>query len=309
MVQLLNRLAVSATWLIALSSLLGFSGRYSRWFDHFSNFRVQYFLLGSVLALWYFFRRQHRLAVLNVLIFVGNGWYVVSWFFVSQSTSAAKADFRIYHANVLYKNRDFGPVTQQIREETPDFFFINEATPPLIAHLTQKLGNEYPYSFYVYAKNATRVFVGSRVPIRIDSAATFAFKGLIKFITVVNNKPLTIIACHAYNPLKKEDFGIRNRQLKYITALVEKEHNPTLVVGDLNITPWSVFYEDLIKESGLHNCRQGFGLNPSWPTWVPPMLIPIDHCLINHQLETIGFRTGRYNKSDHLPLVIELRFR
>ncbi|MFN4147595.1 MAG: endonuclease/exonuclease/phosphatase family protein, partial [Runella sp.] len=82
-----------------------------------------------------------------------------------------------------------------------------------------------------------------------------------------------------------------------------------LVVGDLNITPWSVFYQRMITHSGLSNCRDGFGWQPTWHYWGGPMRIPIDHALVNAKLETVDFRTEGYNKSDHLPLVIDLRFK
>ncbi|WP_428665441.1 endonuclease/exonuclease/phosphatase family protein [Runella sp.] len=309
MVRILKQWLNFASWAVLFASLIGFLGEYSRWFDHFASFRVQYCLLSLALLLWQLYRRQWLLAVVSLGIFLFNGWLGLEWIRTSQANSPDKADITLYHANVLYKNHDFSLVTQQIREENPDFFSINEATPALIAHLKKTFTKEYPYTFFVVAKNDTEVFVGSQTPIVVDSAATFAIKGLIKFSTVVQDKPVTIIACHAYNPIKETDFIIRNQQLRHIAALVKKEPNPTIVVGDLNITPWSVIYRQFISASGLINSRKGFGLNPSWPSWMPLMLIPIDHCLINDQLETVAFRTGKYNKSDHYPLLIHLRFR
>lgn len=309
MVRLLNQTATYASGLVLFASLIGFLGEYSRWFDHFSAFRVQYCFLSLLLSVFQFYQKQWRLAILTGLLFLFNGWLAVPWLFINKTIAVEKADFKVYHANVLFKNLDYLPVTQQIIEEKPDVISINEATPPLIAHLKKTFADKYPYSFYLSAKNDTKVFVASRTPIRIDSAATFAVKGLIRFTTEIHGKPLTVIACHAYNPLKQIDFLTRNQELRHIAALVKREGNPTLVIGDLNITPWSVIYQKFIAASQLINARQGFGLNPTWPSWMPLLRIPIDHCLINHSLETTGFETGKYNKSDHYPLIIHLRFR
>ncbi len=309
MVRVLKQTLQYAPWLVLFASLIGYLGEYSRWFDHFSSFRVQYCFLSLMLAIWQLLRKQWTLTTVSVVVFFGNAGLVKDWLFLSKSVSQNKADFKVYHANVLFKNHDYSLVTQQIREEKPDFFSINEATPPLIAHLKKTFAQEYPHSFVVFAKNDTEVFVASRTPIVVDSAATFAVRGLMRLTTIVQNKPLTIIACHAYNPIKEVDFIIRNQELKHIAALMTQERNPTLVIGDLNITPWSVIYQDFIMKSGLTNCREGFGLHPSWPVWMPLMLIPIDHCLINNRLETVAFQTGKYTKSDHYPLVIQLRFR
>ena len=186
----------------------------------------------------------------------------MSWFDTSRRTGNLKTDFRIFHANVLFKNLDYLPVTKQIQEEKPDFISINEATPAFISHFRKALAKEYPYTFYVVAKNNTKVLVGSRTPFVVDSVASFAVKGVLKLTTLVKGKPITIIACHAYNPLVLKDFEMRNQQLKQMARLVKKQTDPTIIVGDLNITPWSAFYQDFIEESGLVNCRQGFWIKP-----------------------------------------------
>lgn len=308
MVRLLKQFSVLTPLGVLAASLIGFAGKYSRWFDHFSNFRVQYLLLSMALLIYFLVKKQRVGMTVSFVSLLLNAWLVVSWFDTSQKNKDSKADFRIFHANVLFKNLDYLSVTEQIREEKPDFISINEAMPAFINHFRKAFAKEYPYTFFVVAKNNTQVLVGSRTPFVVDSVASFAVKGVLKLTTSVKGKTLTIIACHAYNPLVLRDFKMRNEQLKQMARLVKKQTEPTLVVGDLNITPWSAFYQDFIKESGLLNCRQGFGLNPTWPSWFFPMWIPIDHCLINNQLETADFRIGNYNKSDHLPVIIDVRF-
>lgn len=308
MVRLLKRFLVLTPWGVLVASLIGFAGKYSRWFDHFSSFRVQYLVLSVAFLVYFLVKKQRAGMAVSFVSLLLNAWLVMSWFDTSRRNSDLKADFRIFHANVLFKNLDYLPVTKQIREEKPDFVSINEATPAFINHFRKTLAQEYPYTFYVVAKNNTKVLVGSRAPFVVDSVASFGVKGVLKLTTLVKGKPLTIIACHAYNPLVLKDFKMRNQQLKQMAQLVKKQAGPTLIVGDLNITPWSAFYQDFIEESGLTNCRKGFGLNPTWPSWFFPMWIPIDHCLINDKLKTADFRVGKYNKSDHLPVIIDLRF-
>jgi endonuclease/exonuclease/phosphatase (EEP) superfamily protein YafD len=308
MVRLLKQVAVMAPWGILAASLIGFAGKYSRWFDHFSNFRVQYLLLSIVLLVYFLVKKQRVGMAVSFISLLLNARLVMGWFDSSRKNSDLKPDFRVFHANVLFKNVDYWTVTEQIREEKPDFISINEATPAFINHFRKALMKEYPYTFFVVAKNNTQVLVGSRRPFVVDSVASFAVKGVLKLTTIVKGKPLVFIACHAYNPLVLRDFEMRNQQLKQMAGLVKQQTNPTLVVGDLNITPWSAFYQDFIRESGLTNCRKGYGLNPTWPSRFFPMWIPIDHCLINSQLETVGFRVGKYNKSDHLPVIIDVQF-
>jgi endonuclease/exonuclease/phosphatase (EEP) superfamily protein YafD len=308
MVQLLKRIWFLAYWGILAASLIGFLGKYSRWFDHFSSFRMQYLLLSMAFLIYFSVKKQLVGMAISLGILLLNAWFVAPWLDYSKIGKGSKVDFRIFHANVLFKNLNYSLVTEQIRKEKPDFISINEATPVLINYFRKTFTKDYPYTFYVVAKNNTQVLVGSQTPFVVDSVASFAVKGIIKLTTLVKGKPLTIIACHAYNPLDLRDFEMRNQQLKQIAQFVKREANPIVVVGDLNITPWSVFYQDFIGESDLLNCQKGFGLHATWPVLFLPMRIPIDHCLINNQLETADFRAGHDVNSDHLPLVIDLRF-
>lgn len=308
MVRLLKSLVILTPWGILVASLIGFSGKYSRWFDHFSSFRVQYLLLSVVLLVYFLVKKQRVGVAVSLVSLLLNTWLTIPWLDYSKTGKDSKADLRIFHINVLFKNLEYLSITEQIRKEKPTFISINEATPAFIHFFKKAFAREYPYTFHVAAKNNTQVLVGSQSPFMVDSAASFSVKGIIKFTTFIKDKPLTIIACHAYNPLVLKDFEMRNQQLKQIAQLLKKETSPAIVVGDFNITPWSVFYQDFIKESSLRNCRKGFGLYPTWPALFLPMRIPIDHCLINNQLETADFRVGNNVKSDHLPLVIDLRF-
>ncbi len=315
MVRILNKALLLGVWMVVVASLLGFWGRHSRWLDHFASFRVQYFLLSLGLSLWflgqYLYQKKRRDAfqLLLALFSLGlNGWFVIPWLDYSKANISTTADFRIYHANILYKNKDYAFITNRIVSNKPLFISINEATPAFIQHLDSTLGKQYPYGFDVLAKANTRVVIRSQVPVLLDTAVAFKTKGMMRLTTQVQGKPLTIIACHAYNPLWKEDFLIRNRQLKQMAEIIKREKNPTVIIGDLNLTPWSVFYESFISETGLKNSRQGFGVQPTWPTSFLPLRIPIDHCLTNSLLETTSFKIEKPTKSDHLPLEIGLRF-
>ncbi len=82
-----------------------------------------------------------------------------------------------------------------------------------------------------------------------------------------------------------------------------------MVLGDLNVTPWSPFFRDLLREGALRNARKGYGLRPTWPTMLPPLLIPVDHCLVSSGVTVHDCRAGRNVGSDHYPLVVDFSLR
>ena len=56
--------------------------------------------------------------------------------------------------------------------------------------------------------------------------------------------------------------------------------------------------------------RLGFGVQATWPSVyrIPPMMIPIDHCLVSPDVRVVGRRVGPHIGSDHLPVIVELQF-
>jgi endonuclease/exonuclease/phosphatase family metal-dependent hydrolase len=69
---------------------------------------------------------------------------------------------------------------------------------------------------------------------------------------------------------------------------------------------WSPYYSQLMRDSGLMNARKGFGVLPTWPSHVPFLKIPLDHCLVSADISAAHIRTAEAIGSDHLPLIVDL---
>ena len=78
-------------------------------------------------------------------------------------------------------------------------------------------------------------------------------------------------------------------------------------MGDLNVSPWSAEFRQLLKDSQLRDSTKGFGLQPTWPTHVRLMQIPIDHLLYSSDIKIIDRRVGPNIGSDHYPLIVDLQ--
>src|SRR5262245_25992548 len=84
---------------------------------------------------------------------------------------------------------------------------------------------------------------------------------------------------------------------------------PVIMLGDFNCTPWSPAFAELEARSRLRNSQLGFGTNPTWPTYLPGMQLPIDHCLLSASLVAVDRFVGPAFGSDHYPLVVDVGVR
>jgi endonuclease/exonuclease/phosphatase (EEP) superfamily protein YafD len=90
-------------------------------------------------------------------------------------------------------------------------------------------------------------------------------------------------------------------ELSYMAG--EQKH-PVLLIGDLNVSPFSYWFRRVVCESGLKDSTKGFGFQPSWPSHNRLLRIPVDHVLhspeiIIHNRVVLG-DVG----SDHFPVVV-----
>ena len=80
----------------------------------------------------------------------------------------------------------------------------------------------------------------------------------------------------------------------------------TIVLGDLNITPYSPSYRKYFGSSRLRNAVAAEGWRPSWPSIFPVAWIPIDHVLVSEAISVKGVARGPFIWSDHFPIIARL---
>jgi endonuclease/exonuclease/phosphatase (EEP) superfamily protein YafD len=113
------------------------------------------------------------------------------------------------------------------------------------------------------------------------------------------------MATHPLPPAGRDYSRWRNNQLAQLPGWVHRATSPLLLLGDLNVSPWSSHFRRLLRESGLRDSSQGRGVLPTWPTFSPLLRIPIDHCLYSQGIAIVDRRTGPHVGSDHFPVIVD----
>jgi endonuclease/exonuclease/phosphatase (EEP) superfamily protein YafD len=115
----------------------------------------------------------------------------------------------------------------------------------------------------------------------------------------LDGRPVRILGTHPVSPLTPSRAARRDAHLEWLAGQIAGISEPVVLLGDLNLTPWSAHFEPFLADAGLRDPRRVQGLRPTWPAPVGPFGIPIDHALHSPEVETVGWQLGPSFGSDH----------
>jgi len=204
-------------------------------------------------------------------------------------------------------NRRHDLVRALIGECEPDLIVLEEVDHEWMTALLG-LHTAYPHVCQQPREDNFGIALFSRVPLGSAQIIHLGEAGVPSVTARVDlaGKPVLVLGTHPVPPWGSEGSRLRNQQLESIPGFLAPWKGLVILVGDLNTTPWSHHFESLIRDAELVDSSRGFGLQPSWPSDLLPLRIPIDHCLLSADLRTVSRELGPRIGSDHLPLLVEV---
>ncbi len=294
--------------LSCLCTITGFIGQAWWIFDLTSHFRVQYAFALTFVACAFASRKKFKpalifvgFAALNLAIVLSHGWFghVVA--------KPAGQTLRVMLINVHTENQRYDLVKARIRENNPDVVVVEEVNGRWLDQLAG-LSDTYPHSCSEPREDNFGILLLSKLPlenpeiVHLGDAELPSVTALIKF----GNKSITLLGTHPLPPASRESTLLRNEQFSAIAQFLNGLKGSAILLGDLNATPWSHSFKQLLQETGLADSSRGFGLQTSWPANLFFLRIPIDHCLLSSDLRVANRWIASDIGSDHLPLVVEI---
>jgi len=282
-----------------------------RYLEMFSHFRLQYFVASVLLTLAFVALRWQSYVVVGVATIALNAYLVVPWYLPTERLDAGGSSdptpVKLLHANVLASNHDATRFIELVGEEQPDLIVMQETTPQWLA-LLDSIKASYPYKLAEPRDDSFGIAFYSKFPLDSTAIIESVPRGIPSLIAEarIGARRLNIISTHPMPPIGSADYGARNLQLDSVAQLASRTPEPLIVIGDLNITMWSHQYARFEEQSMLQNARRGFGVEPTWPLFLLPAMIPIDHCLVSDGIVVTDFRTGPAIGSDHLPIIVSV---
>jgi endonuclease/exonuclease/phosphatase (EEP) superfamily protein YafD len=300
-------------------TIVGFMGQLWWVFDLASHFRPQYFIALVILVVLFAKEKKWKSTGVGIICGLANFMLISPYIgTINSVTEANQSQLRILSMNLNHNNSSYKKAQLLIKKTQPSVLILQELDNSWEKGLGETLA-KFPYSAklpentmygvdfiipnFLIPKEELFIGLFSHLPFEriMTDRSDFYIKGSFK----LKEKIFTLFGVHLTSPVGRVRSDARNKQLALLVEEIQKKNQPTVVVGDFNITPWSHYFEEFIQKSRLRDTRKGLGVYPTWPTLFPPLSIPIDHSLTSNGIKVGSFSSGPSFGSDHLPTILD----
>ena len=286
-----------------------FAGFFAPWIpqadiaNHFRPLTLSGCIGGLLLT---FALRRHWLAInLVALATINAGLILIACIFAAAPAATGPGrDLKILNFNVYGANDKLAEVGKWIAAQNADIAVLEEMTSRSKPGLMPALQAAFPY---IYDCNCNDIVIASKRPWTASNGQTRTTSlPSWSWIDIDNGSAgkLRIIGLRPYYPYRSSEQAVHYSWIE--TQLTELKQ-PTIVVGDFNLTPWSWKLQRLSHRTGLvrHGTwARSWPAQDNWPN-IPAFLI--DNVLTSPEIKAVSFETGPGLGSDHLPIIATIR--
>lgn len=272
-------------------------------FDLASHFWPFYAVLLALAAGWLLVRRRWRDGGVAAAALLLNLTAILPYYL--PATSPQGTPLRLVVCNLFSGNPTPSQALDFLEASDADVLVLLEVDPDWAERL-QSLRTRYPHGWIVPQEGNFGIALLSRQPLRDMEQINFGLSGVPTLTAVLVEADVRIVATHPLPPINGRFAARRDVQLADIARYCADSPRPVLVAGDLNATPWSGPFRDLVHSGRLRDSSHGHGLQPTWPTLGPIALLPIDHVLVSSELGVRQRTVGPAIGSDHRPVVVDM---
>lgn len=301
---------------LVLASVVALAAERVWWADLLVHFRVQYVAVASLLLglSWWFGRRDWLLAAVLALLLnavpVLRAMPAPAPIASASAATPAGERVRIASFNLFWRNTDHDAAIAWARATQADVLVFVEVDARWERAL-DRLRDQYPHAHGERRAGHTGTLVLSRWPLGALQVLDTGTPGTPEVALAVERPagPLRLIAVHASWPMGRAASAARARDFAAVADAAREAASPVVAIGDFNITPWSPHFGALLARAGLRDAASGFGWQPTWPRFLPPLGLQIDHALVSPDVIVNSFARANVEGSDHRPIVVDLQLR
>ena len=312
-------LAASALVIVVATTAAGFFARYHWAADLFTNLRVQQVIgligAGIILAIG---RKWRWVVAAVILLGIHAPWFgpaLTRAMSGKGHEASGQSRLVVMTANVLTSNRKHDAILEQINSANADVFAILELSTPLYKRLEEELSVGYAHRISI-PQDRGNFGIGLYSRHALSDVESFEINedNIQSIAATVNTDSASyrVIATHPLPPMGRGGFQSRNEHLQNladrVSAYREANSNiPVILMGDLNLTPWSPLFVDFESRSGLAQAAFGNEFVPTWYAYPQPLFpfgLVLDHVLISDDLQCVGREIGQDVGADHRAVTV-----
>jgi endonuclease/exonuclease/phosphatase (EEP) superfamily protein YafD len=307
-IQKVNPIIAILYIILIFCTFFAYLGKYYWGFEFFSNFYIQYFFLSVFLAMYALIKKERGLLLLGCILLIIHSLHIFpEVHFKKYEIQNNETSYSFLSLNLQYRAKSPEKVIQYIQTNDPDIIGFLEYTP----HWQQQLKSIttlYPYKVEHPIKGGFGIGLFSKYPLNNETIQFFGETSVMSIYSEIklHDKIIPLIVSHPPPPAGKNRAAMRNSQLLNIAHTLKNKEN-AIFMGDFNLTPWSYYFKEILNISQLKDSRKGFGLQATWPSFMPLLFIPIDHFLYKGDITILQRNIGSSVGSDHFPVFVKIK--
>ena len=288
------------------------------WLDNLINFQLQWTALAIVLIISGIKYSQKFIIPIS-LFYIAIIVYNFSFLYKQETVKPQhKETLKIAQINIQYGNPNIENLINELKQSDHDVIVLQEVGDDEHKKI-RELIKKYPYSVGSSLLDGftSGIAVFSRWPIVTKKIHDLGYveSNIIEVIIQSPKQitPIQLFALHPVSPRSKTLWLLRNLTLEFVAKRVSTTlQKYSIVIGDMNTSPWSPTFKNLLDNSKLINSANGFGYIPSWAHNTSNILTRIsssayiDHCLISHSFNVLNKEFQHIDGSDHVLISTEL---
>ena len=277
-------------------------------FELFAHFRAQYLAAALVLAALLAWRRLAVPALLALALAGWHAWPAAQGLVAAPPAAACTGPtLTVATANVRYSNEDHARFLAWLDGEPADLVVVQEVTAAWAHDLAARRG--YPYQHALTREDPYGIAILSRWPLEAVTLVDLAGDGLpsLGAVAAIAGRRIQVYGLHTHWPVTPSLARARDQALHAAAALTRAATLPVVMLGDLNLTPYSPPFDRLLADGRLRDAMQDRGWHPTWQSGFWPLALRIDHVLVSSGLCVEEATVGPAVGSDHRPVLARLR--
>lgn len=302
-------LGLAAILAVIMLGRLSFMAIYLDWFSHFPTL----YLLGAILfTIVLLVIRRWASACFGLVVVMLCLVLLLGPFTARHIRPGPTSEVRLVVAiaNVLVSN----PKAKEVIAGLPDADVIGLLeTPPSWTSALDTAEARWPQQWRDLQNNPSGMSVLGHTD--IESVDWFTLTpGEMPALHMeldLQGEEVHLLVVHTMSPQSVSKLKTRDAQFKKLAQVINDLKGNLVLIGDLNASTWSPSLTTLLYETGLRASRATSGMSGTlmgtWPSRFPSFLrVPIDHCFIRGNIESLSNELFDIPGSDHVGLLVEL---